>query len=109
MATVAAVRAVDADGPSMLVRNRYRCAQRLRSRALFGWRTRRKGVTIGVSDDLPVRVTAHRIEDTHRGTVSGNCRSGGIAAGPPRDPPPRRGFDRSVPTARSTPPRGLRS
>ena len=79
----------------------------LRSRALFGWKTRRKGVGIGVSGHLPVRVTARRNEDTRQGTASGNYRSGDIAAGPRRDPPPRRQLDRPVPSARSTPPRGL--
>ena len=86
------------------MRNRSRCAQRLRSRALFGWKTRRKDVAIGVSGYLPVRVTARRNEDTRRATASGNCRSGDIAAGPRHDPPPRRGLDRSVPSAGSTPP-----
>ena len=79
----------------------------LRSRALFGWKTRRKGVGIGVSGHLPVRVTARRNEDTRQGTACGNYRSGDIAAGPRRDPPPRRQLDRPVPSARSTPPRDL--
>ena len=66
-----------------------------------------KGVGIGVSGHLPVSVTARRNEDTRQGTASGNYRSGDIAAGPRRDPPPRRQLDRPVPSARSTPPRGL--
>ena len=82
-------------------------AQRSRSRALLGWKTRRTGVGIGVSGHLPVRVTARRNEDTRQGTASGNYRSGDIAAGPRRDPPPRRQLDRPVPSARSTPPRDL--
>ena len=41
-------------------------AQRSRSRALFGWKTRRKRVGIGVSGHLPVRVTARRNEDTRQ-------------------------------------------
>src|SRR5450755_3912119 len=68
-----------------------------------------QGFAIGVSAYLPVMVMARRNEDTRRGTASGNCRSGDIAAGPRRDPPPRRELDRSVPSVGSTPPRGLPS
>ena len=60
---------------------------------------------IGVSGTYPSGT--RRNEDTRRGAASGNCRSGNIAAGPRRDPPPRRQLDRPVPSARSTPPRDL--
>ena len=62
------------------------------------------GVAIDLSGYRPVGVTVRRIEDTHRGTASGNCRSGGIAALPRRDPPLRREPDRSVPPVGSMPP-----
>ena len=64
---------------------------------------------IGVSGYLPVRVTARRNGDIRRATASGNCHSGDIAVAPRRGPPPRRELDRSVPSAGSTPRRGLPS
>ncbi len=106
-AIVAAVRPVDGVGPAVGLRNRSPCAQHLRSRALFGWKTQRKGGAIGVSGHLPVRVMARRNEDTRQGTASGNCRSGDNAVAPRRDPPRRRELDWPVPSARSTPPRDL--
>ena len=106
MAMVAAVGRVGGNGPAVCARNRSQGAA-FEKPPLFGWKTRRKGVGIGVSGHLPVRVTARRNADTRQGTASGNYRSGDIAAGPRRDPPPRRQLDRPVPSARSTPPRGL--
>ena len=104
---VRAMRAFGGNALAVRVRNRSRCAQHLRSRALFGWKTRRKGVAIGVSGHLPVTVMARQNEDTRQGTASGNCRSGDIAVGPRRDPPLRRELDRPFPSVRSTPPRDL--